>query len=232
MKRYGTVAAAALIALLLALPLGLVAAQDGGTTNVNVPPAFIFGTATADGIPVPEGTMIVAMAGDMKLDSTMAMEGGKFQLELMQPPAGENMVSFMVGDRMSEYMYDWMSGGREILMLEANLEAMMAEPQPGPPGPGGAPGVPGPAGADGMDGAMGPAGPAGSTGPAGPAGADGAQGAQGVAGPPGPPGPAGADGAVGPAGAPSPMGIIALIVAIVAAVIGVAAIIMGRRSSS
>ena len=232
MKRYGTVAAAALIALLLALPLGLVAAQDGGTTNVNVPPAFIFGTATADGIPVPEGTMIVAMAGEMKLDSTMAMEGGKFQLELMQPPAGENMVSFMVGDRMSEYMYDWMSGGREILMLEANLEAMMEPAMPGPAGPGGPPGIPGPAGADGMEGAMGPQGPAGATGPAGPAGADGAQGAQGVAGPPGPPGPAGADGAVGPAGAPSPMGIIALIVAIVAAVIGVAAIIMGRRSSS
>ena len=230
MKRYAKVAAGALIALLLALPLGLVAAQDGGTTNVNVPPAFIFGTA--DGIPVPEGTMIVAMAGEMKLDSTMAMEGGKFQLELMQPPAGENMVSFMVGDRMSEYMYDWMSGGREILMLEANLEAMMAPAEPGPAGPGGPPGIPGPAGADGMDGKMGPAGDTGPAGPPGPAGKDGQQGPQGVAGPPGPPGPAGADGAIGPAGAPSPMGIIALIVAIVAAVIAVAAIIMGRRSAS
>ena len=232
MKRYGMVAAAALVALLLALPLGLVAAQDGGTTNVNVPPAFIFGTATADGIPVPEGTMVVAMAGDMKLDSTMTMEGGKFQLELMQPPAGENMVSFMVGDRMSEYMYDWMSGGREILMLEANLSAMMGPSEPGPAGPGGPPGIPGPAGADGMDGAMGPAGAAGATGPAGPAGADGAQGPQGVAGPPGPPGPAGSDGSTGPAGAPSPMGIIALIVAIVAAIIGVVAIIMGRRGNA
>ena len=234
MKRYGAMAAAALIALLLALPLGLVAAQDGGTTptNVNVPPAFIFGTATADGIPVPEGTMVVAMAGDMKLDSTMTMAGGKFQLELMQPPAGENSVSFMVGERMSEYMYNWMAGGREILMLETNLEAMMGPAEPGPTGPGGPPGIPGPAGADGMDGAMGPAGPAGVTGPPGPAGADGAQGAQGVAGPPGPPGPAGSDGAVGPAGAPSPMGIIALIVAIVAAVIAVAAIIMGRRSTT
>ena len=235
MKRYGAMAAAALIALLLALPLGLVAAQDGGTapTNVNVPPAFIFGTATADGIPVPEGTMVVAMAGDMTLDSTMTMAGGKFQLELMQPPAGENMVSFMVGSRMSEYMYDWMAGGREILDLEANIEAMMGSGsgsgEPGPTGPGGPPGIPGPAGADGV---MGPAGPAGATGPAGPAGADGAQGAQGVAGPPGPPGSAGAAGAVGPAGASSSMGIIALIVAIVAAVIAVAAIIMGRRSAA
>ena len=231
MKRYATIAAAALIALLLALPLGLAAAQDGGAAP-NVPPAFIFGTATADGIPVPEGTMVVAMAGDMKLDSTMTTAGGKFQLELVQPPAGENMVSFMVGDRMSEYMYDWMSGGREILTLEANLEAMMGPSEPGPTGPGGPPGVAGPAGADGMDGAMGPEGPAGATGPAGPAGADGAQGAQGVAGPPGPPGPAGSDGAVGPAGATGSMGIIALIVAIVAAVISVVAIIMGRRGAA
>ena len=229
MKRFGAIAAAALIALLLALPLGLVSAQGDAPTNVNVPPAFIFGTATADGIPVPEGTLIVAMAGEMKLDSTMAMEGGKFQLELMQPPAGENSVSFMVGDRMSEYMYEWMSGGREVLMLEANLEAMMGSAEPGPAGPGGPPGIPGPAGADGMDGAMGPAGDTGPAGPAGPAGADGAQGAQGVAGPPGPPGPAGSDGAVGPSGSAGPLGLIALIVAIAAAVIAVAAIVMGRR---
>ena len=236
MKRYATMAAAALVALLLALPLGLVMGQDGGTApSVNVPPAFIFGTATADGIPVSEGTMVVAMAGDTKLDSAAVMMGGKFQLELMQPPAGSNTVTFMVGDRMAEESYDWMSGGREILNLEAGVAAMVSK-DPGPAGPAGkagapgAPGVPGPAGADGEDGADGAQGPAGSTGPAGPAGADGAQGAQGVAGPPGPPGPAGANGAVGPAGAPSPMGIIALIVAIVAAVIAVAGVIMGRRS--
>ena len=231
MKRYGVIAAAALIALLLALPLGLVAAQDGGSPAPNQPPAFVFGTAMADGIPVPAGTMIVAMAGDMELDSTMAMAGGKFELELMQPPAGENMVSFMVGDRSSEYMYEWMSGGREIISLDANVSAMMMEPERGPAGPGGPPGVPGPAGADGAMGPAGPAGADGATGPAGPAGAAGEAGAQGIQGPPGPPGPAGANGAVGPAGAPSPMGIIALIVAIVAAVIAVVAIIMGRRTS-
>ena len=226
MKRFGAMAAVAFIALLLALPLGLVSAQ--GAPSANLPPAFLFGTAMADGLPVGEGTMIVAMAGDEKIGSTMVMENGKFgPLELMQPTGGEMMVSFMVGDRMSGYMYDWMSGGREIVMLDANLEAMMPEPpDDGPPGP---PGVPGPAGKDG------PAGPAGAAGPAGPAGATGpagAQGEQGVAGPPGPPGAQGPAGAIGPAGAPSPMGIIALIVAIVAAVIGVVAIVMARRPAS
>lgn len=232
MKRLGALAAAGLIALLLALPLGLVSAQ-GGAPSANLPPAFLFGTAMADGLPVGEGTMIVAMAGDQKVGSTMVMDNGKFgPLELMQPTGGEMMVSFMVGERTSEYMYEWMSGGREIVMLDANLEAMMVEPEDGADGPPGPPGVPGPAGRDGAAGPAGAQGPQGPAGPAGAAGADGAQGQQGVAGPPGPPGPAGPAGGVGPAGAPSSMGIIALIVAIVAAVIAVVAVVMARRPAA
>ncbi len=232
MKRLGALAAAGLIALLLALPLGLVWAQDGAP-SANLPPAFLFGTAMADGLPISKGTMIVAMAGDQKIGSTMVMDNGKFgPLELMQPTGGENMVSFMVGDRTSEYMYEWMSGGREIVMLDANLEAMMIEPADGADGPPGPPGVPGPAGRDGAPGPAGSQGPQGPAGPAGAAGADGAQGQQGVAGPPGPPGPSGPAGAVGPAGAPSSMGIIALIVAIVAAVIAVVAVVMARRPAA
>ena len=234
MKRIGALAAAGLIALLLALPLGLVAAQDGAP-SANLPPAFLFGTAMADGLPVGEGTMIVAMAGDQEVGSTMVMANGKFgPLELMQPSGGDNMISFMVGERSSAYMYEWMSGGREIVMLDANLSGAttVVEAEPGKDGPPGPPGVPGPAGKDGAAGPQGPAGAAGAQGPAGPAGADGAQGPQGVAGPPGPPGDQGPAGAVGPAGAPSSMGIIALIVAIVAAVIGVVAIIMSRRTGA
>ena len=151
MKRFGAMAAAAMIVVLLALPLGLVSAQ-GGAPSANLPPAFLFGTAMADGLPVGEGTMITAMAGDQKVGSTMVMGNGKFgPLELMQPTSGEMMISFMVGERTSEYMYEWMSGGREIVMLDANLTGSMTapEPEPGPAGsagPPGPPGVPGPAG--------------------------------------------------------------------------------------
>ena len=74
MKRIGAMAAVALIALLIALPVGLVAAQ-GDAPRANVPPAFFFGYAMADGLPVPEGTMIVAMAGDEKIGSAMTMAG-------------------------------------------------------------------------------------------------------------------------------------------------------------
>ena len=227
MKRIGAMAATAMIALLLALPLGLVMAQDGNSGNV--PPATLFGTAMADGFAVPPGTMIVAMVGDEKVGSTEVMADGKFgPFTLMAPSGDDMMVSFMVGERMSDYMYDWMSGGAEaMVMINANLvpdaSAMDMEGMTGPAG------------------ARGPAGPAGDMGPEGTMGSEGAQGAQGTQGEPGVAGAAGADGtegAAGPAGEVGPpgptgsMGIIALIVAIVAAIIAVAAIIMGRRQAA
>ena len=122
MKRIGAMAAVALIALLIALPLGLVAAQ-GDAPRANVPPAFIFGNAMADGLPVPEGTMIVAMAGDEKIGSAMAMQGGGFELQLMQPMEMDAMVTFMIGERMVGYEYTWMSGDRMIMDLAADLAA-------------------------------------------------------------------------------------------------------------
>ena len=222
MKRIGAMAAVALIALLLALPLGAAMAQDGGPTAGNVPPATLFGMVTADGLPVPEGTMITAMVGDEKVGSTMVMAGGSFgPLELMMPSGDDMMVTFMIGDRMSSYTYDWMSGGLENKMITANL--------------GDDAGLMGPAGMDGAAGAAGVAGPIGDP------GAPGEQGAPGAQGPAGEPGVAGADGAagtqgpqgpVGGAGSAGSMGIIALIVAIVAAVIGVIAIIMSRRQTA
>ncbi len=227
MKRYATIAAAALVALLLALPFGLAAAQETETPSVNLPPAFIFGTASADGIPVPEGTMVVAMAGKEEFATTETMPGGKFELTLMQPPAGENTITFMVGQRMADYSFEWMSGHRAVVNLAADLDA------PGGSGPSapGNPGEPGPPGEPGEPGAVGPVGPAGPPGEPGPPGRDGAQGAKGINGPPGPPGAAGAAGPMGPAGSSGSMGIIALIVAIIAAIIAIAAVVMGRRTA-
>ena len=226
MKRIGAMAAVALIALLIALPLGLVAAQ-GDAPRANVPPAFIFGYAMADGIPVPEGTMVVAMAGDEKIGSATTMMGGHYELQLMQPMDMDSMVTFMVGERMVDYEYTWMSGDRMIMDLSADLSAQ--DGSQGPPGPAGAagpPGVPGPSGADGADGRDGRDGAAGAVGPPG------AQGEQGIAGPPGPPGPPGPAGEIGPSGSAGSMGIIALIVAIVAVIIGIVAIFMGRRTTA
>ena len=228
MKRIGAMAAVALIALLIALPLGLVAAQ-GDAPRANVPPAFIFGNAMADGLPVPEGTMIVAMAGDEKIGSAMAMQGGGFELQLMQPMEMDAMVTFMIGERMVGYEYTWMSGDRMIMDLAADLAVQGGEGSrgaTGSPGAAGPPGVPGPAGSDGGDGRDGRDGAAGADGPPG------AQGEQGIAGPPGGPGPQGPVGTIGPSGSAGSMGIIALIVAIVAVIIAIGAIVMGRRTTA
>ena len=228
MKRIGAMAATAMIALLLALPLGLAMAQDGNSGNV--PPATLFGTAMADGFAVPPGTMIVAMVGDEKIGSTEVMANGKFgPLTLMAPSGDDMMVSFMVGERMSDYMFEWMSGGAEaMVMINADLvpDASVMEGMTGPAGPRGAAGAAGAAGAMGPEGAMGtegPTGPQGAQGTQGGAGADGADGAEGATGP---------AGEVGPAGPAGSLGIIALIVAIVAAIIAVAAIILGRRQTA
>ena len=219
MSRIGAMAAVALIALLLALPIGAVMAQDGGSTSGNRPPATLFGMVTADGLPVPEGTMITAMVGDEKVGSTMVMAGGSFgPLELMEPSGDDMMVTFMVGDRMSSFTYDWMSGGLENEMITADLDDSMGSM--GPAGAAGAAGVAGPKGDPGAPGEQGAPGAQGPAGEPGAAGADGAAGGQGAQGP------------VGGAGSAGSMGIIALIVAIVAAVIGVIAIIMGRRQTA
>ena len=219
MSRIGAMAAVALIALLLALPIGAVMAQDGGSTSGNTPPATLFGMVTADGLPVPEGTMITAMVGDQKVGSTMVMAGGSFgPLELMEPSGDDMTVTFMVGDRMSAFTYDWMSGGLENEMITANLAD-----DAGSMGPAGAAGAAGVAGPKGDPGAPGEQGAPGAQGPAGEPGAAGADGTAGGQGPQGP---------VGGAGSAGSMGIIALIVAIVAAVIGVIAIIMGRRQTA
>ena len=227
MKRIGVMAATAMIALLLALPLGLAMAQDGNSGNV--PPATLYGTAMADGFAVPPGTMIVAMVGDEKVGSTEVMADGKFgPFTLMAPSGDDMMVSFMVGERMSDYMYDWMSGGAEaMVMINANLvpdaSAMDMEGMTGPAGPRGAAGSAGAMGPEGAMGSEGAQGAQGTQGEPGVAGANGADGTEGAAGP---------AGAVGPSGPTGSLGIIALIVAIVAAIIAVAAIIMGRRQAA
>ena len=222
MKRIGAMAAVALIALLLALPLGAAMAQDGAPAAGNLPPATLFGTVTADGLPVSEGTMITAMVGDEIVGSAMVKVGGAFgPLKLMQPSGQDMVVTFKVGDRMSGFTYNWASGGLDNEMITANLAD-----DAGAMGPAGAAGAPGAAGVAGPKGDPGAPGEQGAQGAQGPAGEPGAAGADGAAGTQGPQGPVGGPGSAGS------MGIIALIVAIVAAIIGVVAIIMGRRQTA
>ena len=95
--------------------------------------------------------MIVAMADDEKIGSAMAMQGGGFELQLMQPMEMDAMVTFMVGERMVDYEYTWMSGDRMIMDLAADLAVQLGDgsmgphrSQPAQPAAAGPPGVPGP----------------------------------------------------------------------------------------
>ena len=72
----------------------------------------------------------------------MAMQGGHYELQLMQPMDMDAMVTFMIGERMVEYEYTWMSGDRMIMDLAADLAA-----QDGSMGATGATGAAGPPGA-------------------------------------------------------------------------------------
>ena len=129
MKRFGEIAAAALIALLLALPLGPVSAQGGAPCAYGLPiPAFLFGTAMADGRPVEEGAVIVAMVGDELIGYAIVLENGEFgPLELKPPTSCETTVTFHLGARASSYTYEWMSGGREIIMLDFNRNMVVKD---------------------------------------------------------------------------------------------------------
>ena len=123
MKRIGAMAAVALIALLIALPLWawlrLKVMRHGPMCR---PPSSL-ATRWPTAFPCLKGTMIVAMSGDEKIGSAMAMSGGHYELELMQPMDMDSMVTFMIGERMVDYEYTWMSGDRMIMDLSADLSA-------------------------------------------------------------------------------------------------------------
>lgn len=217
--------------------------QSSWSVSGNVPPSFIFGVARADGLPVSEGTVIVAVAGGREIGSAQVRANGEFgPLEMEKPPWGSQIVTFMLGGRMADYTYEWQPGGREIVTLNADLvmqvsETTFAGPEgpPGPPGPAGAIGPPGPAGNDGVNGKDGRPGRDGRHGQHGLDGAPGPSGAQGMPGAPGIPGdegPQGPPGAVGPQGDAGSFGYISLGVGAIAIVLAALALVVAWRKSS
>ena len=58
---------------------GLVSAQGGArVSSANLSPTWHFGAVVYYGLPVGEGTIIVAIADEQKLESTMIIANGKF----------------------------------------------------------------------------------------------------------------------------------------------------------
>ena len=202
------VIATTIVVLLLMLP-SVVSAQRV------IPHAFL-GSATVNGSPAANGTVVAALVDGQQV-AAKSVTGGTYPVLLVEP-SGESFdgktVTFTIGGIAAAQTFIWEQGEVTELNLTATpvIGSPAATPTPEPmllPGP---KGDAGPSGQQGLQGVQGSAGPPGSGGPAGPAGS---AGPAGVAGPPGSQGLTGPDGDSGVDGS-SLFGVLALIFAVLA----------------
>jgi hypothetical protein len=202
------VIATTIVVLLLMLP-SVVSAQRV------IPHAFL-GSATVNGSPAANGTVVAALVDGQQM-AAKSVTGGTYPVLLVEP-SGESFdgktVTFTIGGIAAAQTYIWQQGEVTELNLTATpvIGSPAATPAPAPVLVLGPKGDAGPTGQQGLQGVQGSAGPSGSGGPAGPAGS---AGPAGVAGPPGSQGLTGPDGDTGADGN-SLVGILALIFAVLA----------------
>ena len=202
------VIATTIVVLLLMLP-SVVSAQ-------RVAPHGFLGSATVNGSPAANGTVVAALVDGQQM-AAKSVTGGTYPVLLVEP-SGESFdgkeVTFTIGGIAAAQTYIWQQGEVTELNLTATpvIGSPAATPTPAPVLVLGPKGDAGPTGQQGLQGVQGSAGPSGSGGPAGPAGS---AGPAGVAGPPGSQGLTGPDGDTGADGN-SLVGILALIFAVLA----------------
>jgi len=202
------VIATTIVVLLLMLP-SVVSAQRV------IPHAFL-GSATVNGSPAANGTVVAALVDGQQV-AAKSVTGGTYPVLLVEP-SGESFdgktVTFTIGGIAAAQTFIWQQGEVTELNLTATsvIESPAATPTPAPVLVLGPKGDAGPSGQQGLQGVQGSSGPPGSGGPAGPAGS---AGPAGVAGPPGSQGLTGPDGDSGVDGS-SMVGILALIFAVLA----------------
>jgi hypothetical protein len=208
------VIATTIVVLLLMLP-SVVSAQRV------IPHAFL-GSATVNGSPAANGTVVAALVDGQQV-AAKSVTGGTYPVLLVEP-SGESFdgktVTFTIGGIAAAQTFIWQQGEVTELNLTATpvIGSPAATPTPAPVLVLGPKGDAGPSGQQGLQGVQGSAGPPGSGGPAGPAGSAGSAGSAGVAGAQGPPGSQGLTGPDGDSGADgsSLVGILALIFAVLA----------------
>jgi hypothetical protein len=206
--------AVAIIAILLLLP-SVASAQRV------IPHAFL-GSATINGSPVADGTVVAALV-DGRQVAANAVSGGSYPVLLVEPDGDSfagKIVTFTIGGFPAAETAFWIQGE----VTELNLSAVPSPggvtpttvpiliPTPTPVILAGEPGEPGQRGSQGLQGVQGPSGPPGVGGPPGSAGASGPAG---VAGPTGSQGLTGPEGDSGNNGG-SLFGILAFVFAIFA----------------
>lgn len=212
--RLGSLISVAVIAILLVLP-------SSASAQRVIPHAFL-GSATINGSPAADGTVVAALV-DGRQVAAKSVSGGSYPVLLVEPDGDSfvgKIVTFTIGGFAATETAFWLQG--EVTELNLNASPSQATPTPTPsataapvPTPillAGEPGEPGQRGGQGLQGVQGPSGPPGVGGPPGSAGA---------AGPAGVAGPSGSQGLTGPEGDPgdkggSLFGILAFVFAIFA----------------
>jgi len=183
--------AVAVVAFLFLMPSGVSAQRV-------IPHAFL-GSATVNGFPAADGTVVAALV-DGRQVVAKTVSGGSYPVLLVEPDndsfAGKT-VTFTIGGIPANETALWVQGQVTELNLSASpaLDAPTATPVPAP--------TPTPVI---VVGEKGEKGEKGETGETGQRGAQGPQGVQGPSGPPGVGGPPGSAGASGPAGVAGPTG--------------------------
>tara|TARA_B100000315_G_scaffold259171_1_gene313984 strand:- start:200 stop:1558 length:1359 start_codon:yes stop_codon:yes gene_type:complete len=99
------------------------------------PPHAFFGSATVEGIPAPDGTVITAWIDDSQVAST-TMSEGRYTVVVVEPEGvhypGET-VSFKVGDVEADQTAVWEQGGVNQLNLTAStVQAPQVDTEAGP----------------------------------------------------------------------------------------------------
>ena len=216
--------AVAVVAFLFLMPSGVSAQRV-------IPHAFL-GSATVNGFPAADGTVVAALV-DGRQVVAKTVSGGSYPVLLVEPDndsfAGKT-VTFTIGGIPANETALWVQGQVTELNLSASpaLDAPTATPVPAPTptpvivvGEKGETGQRGAQGSQGSQGPQGPQGPQGVQGPSGPPGVGGPPGSAGASGPAGVAGPTGSQGLTGPEGdsgdkGSSLFGILAFVVAIFA----------------
>lgn len=129
-------AAATLLAALLLLSAVIGTPVYGTPVYAQTPPHAFVGTATLDGAPVPDGTMIQGVIdGRPWPGAETAVQNGKFTLFVTQPQAGNTSLNLAVGGFVAEQSYLWRLGGATLVQLGASTElpALRLSFDPPPP---------------------------------------------------------------------------------------------------
>ena len=210
--------AVAVVAFLFLMPSGVSAQRV-------IPHAFL-GSATVNGFPAADGTVVAALV-DGRQVAAKTVSGGSYPVLLVEPDNDSfaaKTVTFTIGGIPANETALWVQGQVTELNLSASPapDAPTATPVPAPtPTPVIVVGEKGETGETGETGQRGAQGPQGVQGPSGPPGVGGPPGSAGASGPAGVAGPTGSQGLTGPEGdsgdkGSSLFGILAFVVAIFA----------------